>query len=237
MRPAVAFVFPAFLVGLVGATLTARDGDATRGPGYSTNEAAQLTQYALVLSREQEDLKRQIVELRAALDEIQRASSRASAETLALQARIDALKEEAGLTDRSGAGVIVTLDDARLPPTRDSRLVAPAIVHSQDITDVLNAAWKGGATAIAVNGERITGASACVGATIQINGTLLSPPFVVEILGPVEALMKTMSDPDELRDLHTRRRSFGLRFDVRSEVALRVPAYSGPLNVRFAVPY
>ena len=138
-----------------------------------------------------------------------------------------------------GSGVhldisLVTLDDARLAPTRDSRLVAQAIVHSQDITDVFNSAWKAGATAISVNGERIAGTSACVGATIQINGTLMSPPFVISIVGPVDKLSRILEDPLELANLRARARAFGLHFEVTTSADLRVPAYTGPLNIRYA---
>ncbi len=228
-------LLPAFLFGLVGMTLVSTQ--ARRPPfqsAYSTQESLQLTQTALALQREQEDLKRQLSAARAGLDAVQQQAAGVDRDAQALQQRIDALKTDAGLTPLSGPGVIVTLDDARLPPSRDPRAIAPAIVHSQDITDVLNAAWKGGAVAIAVNDERITGASACVGATIQINGTLMSPPFVFSIVGPPDGLAAVLRDPRELADLRLRQRAFGLRFDVVSANDVRVGAYTGPLNVRYA---
>ena len=52
-----------------------------------------------------------------------------------------------------------------------SRSIEQAIVQSTYITDVINAAWKAGAAGIAVNGERITGTSAFVGAVILPQGT------------------------------------------------------------------
>lgn len=235
-RRAAVLLFPALFVGFVATTLV--ETQARRPPfqsRYSTIEAVQLTQDALALQREQDELKRQLIDLRAQLDAIQAEAARTNSDAGVLQARIDALEVDAGLTPRSGPGVVVTLDDARLPPTRDSRLVALAIVHSQDITDVFNAAWKAGALAIAVNGERITGASACVGATIQINGTLMSPPFVVSMLGPAEQLARLLDDPTELADLRTRQRAFGLRYEVATASEVVIPAYTGPINVRYAV--
>ncbi len=229
------FLLPALLLGLVSTTVV--ENQARRSPfqsAYSTIESAQLTQSALALQRDQEDLKRQLTEVRAQLDAIQEQAARTNSSALALQQQIDALKGEAGLTAVSGTGVILTLDDARLPASRDSQTIALAIVHSQDITDVFNAAWKGGARAIAVNGERIAGTSACVGSTIQINGTLMSPPFVISILGPIDQLSRVLNEPNELGGLHARQRAFGLRFDVVAASDLQVPAYSGPLNIRYA---
>lgn len=229
------FLLPALLLGLVGTTIV--ETQARRPPfqsSHSTIESAQLTQSALAFQREQQDLKQQLSEVRSQLDAIQEQAARVNGDARELQQRIDALKAEAGMTPVSGAGVIVTLDDARLPPSRDTQAIALAIVHSQDITDVINAAWKGGAVAIAVNGERITGASACVGATIQINGTLMSPPFAVSIVGPGEQLSRELRDAGQLADLRARQRAFGLGFDIATATDLRLPAYTGSLNVRNA---
>ena len=228
-------LLPALLIGFVGVTVV--ETQARRPPfqsAYSTIESAQLTQSALALQQEQEDLKRQLTDLRSQLDAIQEQAAGANSGALALRQQIDALKSDAGLSAVSGGGVILTLDDAHLPASRDSQMIALAIVHSQDITDVFNAAWKGGARAIAVNGERITGSSACVGATIQINGTLMSPPFVISIVGPTDQLSRILNDPSELADLHARQRAFGLGFDVATADRLHIPAYDGPLNIRYA---
>ena len=228
-------MLPLFLMGLVAVTVV--QAEARRSgfrSTYSSIESVSLTQSALALQREQDDLKRQLAELRSQLDAIQEQAARTNSDALALYRRIEGLRGEAGLSENAGAGMVVTLDDARLAPTRDSRLVAQAIVHSQDITDVFNSAWKAGATAISVNGERIAGTSACVGATIQINGTLMSPPFVISIVGPVDKLSRILEDPLELANLRARARAFGLRFEMTTSADLRVPAYTGPLNIRYA---
>ena len=237
-RIALLFLLPAFVMGLVGTTLILTQAKRPAFlSGYSTIASTHLTQIAIGLQREQDDLKRQLGEARAALDAIQANSAGLSGSAAALQRQIDELKVSAGLSPLNGAGIVVTLDDARLPPSRSSQTIAPAIIHSQDITDVINAAWKGGAQGIAINGERITGSSACVGATIQINGTLLSPPFVIAILGPTETLLRVLGDPLELSDLRARQRAFGLRFDVASLSDVRLPAYTGPLSIRYAQPH
>lgn len=90
--------------------------------------------------------------------------------------------------------------------------------------------------AISVNGERITAASACVGAVIQINGTLRSPPFVISIVGPPERLQTLFAASEELADLKGRRDAFGLRLAMARLDRVEIPAYSGPLAVRYARP-
>jgi len=202
---------------------------------YSSQDSVKLTEDALALQREQTDLKRELTALRERLAEIQAQAAGVGGQSATLQAQLDQLRELAGLTPLVGTGVVVTLDDARLPASANSRSIVSAIVHSEDIVDVLNAAWKAGARAIAVNDERVTGASACVGATIQINGTLMSPPFRFAILGSTDELYRALTDPRELADLRARQRNFGLGFQVGRADDLRVPAYSGALRVRYAV--
>lgn len=228
-------VLPAFLLGLVAVAQI--QTQARRTPfvsSYSSQESVHLTQIAIAMQREQEVLKRELLQARAALDAVQEQAARLGGTAADLQRQIDETKIAAGIAPLSGAGVIVTLDDARLPPTRNSQLLARAIVHSQDLTDVINAAWKGDALGITINDERITGTTACVGATIQINGTLLSPPFVIAIVGPVETLLGVLNEPAELPDLRSRQRAFGLRFDVAAASDIRLPAYSGPITIRYA---
>ncbi len=202
---------------------------------YTSQDAVKLTEVALQLQRDQTKLKTELVGLRASLAELQAQGAAVGGEAAALQARLDQLRAAAGLTPLSGAGIVITLDDAHLSPTLNSRSIVSAIVHSEDLLDVINAAWKAGARAIAINDERITGASACVGATIQINGTLMSPPFRFAILGPADELYRALTDPRELADLRARQINFGLGFAVARADEVNLPAYSGALRVRYAV--
>ena len=195
-----------------------------------------LLDAANTLQDEQNALKAQLADLRAELDRIQANASTQSDAAKELQARIDTLKAVAGLNERSGDGVEVMLDDAR--GAAAAKDIEKSICHNTDLTDIVNQAWRGGAEAIAVNDERIVGSSSiyCVGSTIMVNGTLMSPPFKVAVIGPQNELLATYEDPTQLRDIKQRRDVYGLGFRVSRASGLRVPAYRGALNVRFASP-
>ena len=224
---------PALLLGvLVGAQATTQSGR----PIAATRYNVPLVEAAADLQTEQQRLKTQLAELRARLELVASQGATLDARGAAIHTQVDALRTQAGLTPVAGAGVTVTVDDARLPASTPIQTIVLAIVHSTDITDVFNAAWRAGATGIAVNGERITGSSACVGAVIQLNGTLLSPPFVISVVGPVDGLLAALNDPQELRDLKQRHTSFGLGFEIRRADAITLPPYTGPLRVRYAAP-
>lgn len=202
---------------------------------YATRYDVPLAEVLHEMHGEQEGLKAQLAALRSELDGVRSRAAGISGQAAEILAEIDRLKAAAGMTPLFGPGLTVTLDDAKTAPP-DRRDIVLAIVHSTDIVDVLNAAWKAGAEAIAVNGERITGSSACVGATIQINGTLMSPPYVFEIIGPPEQLHRALTDPEELADLKLRRDWYGLGFRIVPSREVRVPSFTGPLAARHARP-
>lgn len=195
-----------------------------------------LLDAAKTLQNEQNALKLQLADLRAELDQIQTSASTQSGAAKDIQARIDDLKTVAGMNERLGDGVEIILDDAR--GAAAAKDVEKSICHNTDLTDIVNQAWRGGAEAIAINDERIVGSSSiyCVGSTIMVNGTLMSPPFKVLVIGPQNELLATYDDPTQLRDIKQRRDIYGLGFRVSRATGLHIPPYRGALNVRFATP-
>ncbi len=198
---------------------------------------APLTDAALALQNEQNVLKAQLQDLRVQLDQIQANAATQGGATSELQTRIADLRAQAGLTAVVGDGVVVQLDDSHTATTGAANL-DQAICHSTDLTDILNTAWRGGAQAIAVNTQRVVGTTSvyCVGSTIMVNGTLMSPPFNINVIGPQNSVLGAFDDPSQLKDIKTRRDVQGLGFRVTRATAINVPAYDGALTIRVAVP-
>ncbi|MGH2796390.1 MAG: DUF881 domain-containing protein [Thermoleophilaceae bacterium] len=228
---ALALLLPTVLLGVL---ISAQWRTQSDRPPLASRYQLTLAEAVDDLQREQRELQSHVLALRERMDEIQDEQARLGGRAVVLNAERERLKVVAGLTRLLGEGVVVTLDDARLPATTPIERIRLGIVHSQDLTDVFNAAWKAGAEAISVNGERVTSLTACVGAVIQVNGTVLSPPFVVSVLGPRERLYEALQDPRELRDMKARRDVFGLGFDVDEAETVDIPAYGGPVNIRYA---
>ena len=234
MQHSLVLLVPAVLFGLL-VTLQWRT-QAERSE-LSVRYNTPLIDAASALQKEQNELKTQLAQLRARLDEIQRNASSQSGAAKELQVQLDELKANAGLTPESGDGVVVQLDDARnvSVSTRD---IDRSICHATDLTDIINTAWKGGAQAIAVNDERLVNSSSvyCVGSTIMVNGTLLSPPFSIAVIGPQNGLLGAFDDPNQLRDIKARRDVQGLGFRVTRANAINVTGYDGALTIRVATP-
>ena len=179
------------------------------------------------LRREVESLRRQVDELRA-----QRAGGEAvSAER---ERSLGDLGLAAGLVRMRGPGVRVTLDDSVLDRAPSGN-VNDLVIHSQDVQAVVNALWRSGAEAVAINGQRLVSTSAvlCVGNTLLLNGTVHSPPYTVAAVG---ASRDRFEDDPLVRRLHDDAESYGLRFTVTRHDQLEVPAYRGTTTMSYARP-
>jgi len=187
------------------------------------------------LEAEQDALKAQVAELRRQLDEQQR--QKHSAEML--QGLADELARQkmlAGLVALHGPGVEVVLNDS-------NRQVVPSavnpelyLVHDYDLRDVVNLLWAAGTEAMSINGERIVATTSiyCVGATIMVNDTRLSPPYIIRAIGPPEQQESLLKNPVFLTDLRNRVSTYGLTFSVAPVADLEVPAYHGGFGALYA---
>jgi uncharacterized protein YlxW (UPF0749 family) len=233
LRRALALFVPALIFGYLVANQAVTQGERS---ALAVRYNAPLVNAADALQKEQNDLKTQLAELRTKLDEIQKASATQTGIVGDLSRQIEGLQARSGLVAVGGEGVIVRLDDAHAAAT--AKDVEKSICHNTDITDIVNTGWRGGAEAIAVNGERLVGTSSvyCVGSTIMVNGTLMSPPFTIAMIGPQSQLMALFDDPRELADIKSRGQLNGLIFQVSRQREIVVPAYTGSLGARYAVP-
>ena len=116
-----------------------------------------------------------------------------------LGSQISQLEQVTGLTPISGSALRISLDDAPREPGEPLPAgVSPddLIVHQQDVQSVVNAMWRGGATAVQVMDQRIISTSAirCVGDTLLLQGRVYSPPFVITAIGNTSELQQALND-------------------------------------------
>ena len=191
-----------------------------------------LSDTVTTLQTEQTSLRTQLDDIRTQLDALARAGGQQSASARELQSRIDDLRASAGLTEARGEGVAVTL--ASRAPDADVR--PPCF--APDLTDLVNAAWRGGATAVAIAGERVVASSSvyCVGGAIVVNGSIVSAPLTVSAVGPPTSLLAVLDDPGQLKDLKRRRDQQAVDLRWTRTPLVVVPSYRGALAVRTARP-
>ena len=153
----------------------------------------------------------------------------------ALSAQITQLEQATGLTPVTGSALRISLDDApRKPGEPLPSGVAPddVVVHQQDVQSVVNAMWRGGATAVQVMDQRIISTSAirCVGNTLLLQGRVYSPPFVVTAVGNTSELQQALNDEPGVSLYREYVERFNLGWDVSILNQTTIPAWQGSIE-------
>lgn len=157
------------------------------------------------------------------------------------QRHVAKLKGPAGLTPVEGPGVTVRLSDA---PTEliDTTKLNPnlLVVHQQDIQAVVNALWRGGATAITIQGQRIVSTTGikCAGSTVQLQGVPYPEPYVIRAVGDPAELEGAL-DGDSYVSIYREQAAdpqidIGWRLSVDADI--KAPAYQGLIDMTYAQP-
>jgi uncharacterized protein YlxW (UPF0749 family) len=118
--------------------------------------------------------------------------------------------------------------------------VNPLLVHQQDIQAVVNALWRGGATAVTVQGQRVvtTTGIKCIGNSVQLQGVPYSQPYTISGVGDPAALAASI-EADAYLQLY---RSDAAEPDIAvgwqetTEERIEAPAYDGLLDLSYAKP-
>lgn len=152
-----------------------------------------------------------------------------------LNAQLAALENQAGLAPVTGPALQVVMDDApRIPgtPIPEGFTADDLVVHQQDVQAVVNAFWRGGATAVSVMDQRIISTSAirCVGNTLLLQGRVYSPPFVITAVGDTAQLQIALNEEPGVKTYkqYVDRVNLGWEINVFNEYTL--PAWEGSLN-------
>lgn len=138
---------------------------------------------------------------------------------------LEYLKLISGLTDVTGDGVIITLNDATMP---ESDVAMDYIIHDSDIYNVVNQLKIAGALAISINNERIIATSEliCSGPTIKINNNRYAAPYEIKAIGDSNTLYEALKSSYIVSDLLTLKK----RVTLTQEKDIVIPKFSNDIN-------
>lgn len=144
----------------------------------------------------------------------------------------------AGLTKVSGPGVVVTVAD--IDPGRRSLSGPDAenfIVHDGDLVNIVYALRRGGAEAIAINGQRVVSTSdiRCGGSIILVNRHWVGSPFKIEAIGDPDRLYAAVTAEYPLSIYPVlKENKFPVSIEKKKEIIL--PEYNGSYSFSYAKP-
>ena len=186
------------------------------------------------------DLQRRIAQLQKDNAQLINAAPSNTRQVKTLSEELVKAQFLAGLTDVKGPGVIVTLNDSKLPfPTSQMPPGMPPsnLVHDTDIIQVVNELKAAKAEAVCINDQRLISTSAirCAGPTVFVNQEPQTPPYIIKAIGNPKVLATALNLPGGIGEqLHNIDK--GMFKVEKSAKPLLIPAYSGGIEPKYAVP-
>ena len=156
-----------------------------------------------------------------------------------VQDEVATLVDPAGLTEKTGSAVQVTLDDASIE-ARTAYEGDPndLVVHQQDIQAVANAMWNAGAVAVTIQGQRLISTTGikCEGNQVTLHGLPYSPPYVIVGIGDTSRLESELTTDPILATYRDYIPGGGVSWDMAEVASATAPAYAGLLDLTYATP-
>jgi uncharacterized protein YlxW (UPF0749 family) len=218
------------VLGFLIAAQLAAEGPRVR---YTSQERTPLIETAIGLQAQQDALRAQILELRAAIGDLEADEPGSEALVLELNAALEHARIAGGLIQLTGPGIVFRLEDAENPG-----YATDALVTARDIRTLVQELWLAGAEAVSINGERVTTGTAVldIGNAILANSAYLAPPYQVNAIGPEDLYERLTSSVAFVDFVRARVEPYGLRLSFAELEGVTVPAYAGTIRSRYARP-
>lgn len=224
------FQWALILVGLVLGIMLALQFRVTRDIQQTDviRRAQDLTGQVAQMKRERDALQTQVTELRSRMEQMS-----AGPQGAQLKQEMDHAGVLAGVTELTGPGVEVTLNDSSvsLKPGENPNLY---VLHDEDVLRVLNELKAAGAEAMAMNGERLLATTEirCIGPTIVLNkNKRLAPPYVVTAIGNPDTMENSLKMKGGVAETL---QFWGIQVSVKKMPQVMVPPYTGGIQYDYA---
>jgi len=230
MRRFKRFQWGLLLVGLVLGVMLSLQFRVTRD--IQQNEVIRRTQdlseQVAQTRRERDALQTRVTGLRSQMEQMS-----AGSQGTQLKQEMDQAGILAGVTELTGPGVEVTLNDSSvsLKPGENPNLY---VLHDEDVLRVLNELKAAGAEAVAMNGERFLATTEirCTDPTIVLNkNKRLAPPYVVTAIGNPDTMESSLKMKGGVAETL---QFFGIQVSVKKMAQVAVPSYAGGVQYDYA---
>jgi uncharacterized protein YlxW (UPF0749 family) len=207
----------------------ARAGVSAVRPGFDYGYVAQVT--ADKVEKDSQEIKK----LRDDKKHLEDIIAKGNDGKEALNSALQEARVYAGLTEVTGPGVTVTLQDSKKQPMLG---VDPQqyLIHDRDINEVINELRSAGAEAIAVGSQRVVNSTAirCVGPVAMVNEVKEGAPFVIRAIGDPDTMLSALNITNGVLDSIRRWDPTMARADKLDN--MRLPAFAGNTQMKHARP-
>lgn len=221
---------------LVGLLLAVAGAQVRRGEPVAARQRARMVDEIHSRTSETDDLARRLDRLRGETARLRAAALAESAAGRRADRALAAAETAAAARPAAGQALVVTLDDAPRGDSADAS-ADDGRVYDQDLQILVNGLWAAGATAVGINGLRLTPTTAIrtAGEAVLVDYRPLTGPYVVTALGSTGPLRAAFTGSAADQRLTALRDRYGLRYGLRTEDQARLPA-AAPSAPRYARP-
>ena len=197
----------------------------------SNSKQSELKDEILKLKEKIDNLYKNIEKSEETLEKERNNATNNNSELTALEEQIKETNILLGLTEVTGTGINVALQDSSLSSINYLGNANDLIIHDGDIIHVVNELFNAGAEAISINGQRVVATTAieCDGNVIKINGTKIGNPFEIKAIGYPEQLSGIARTGGYLEKLESR----GIVVSLTKEENIKIPKYTGTYKFNY----
>ena len=216
-------------VAVFTANKIARDGISPNRPGFDYGIESKAA--ATKADKDAQEINK----LRADKKKLEDAIAKRTDGTQALNVLLQEAQIQAGFTEMTGPGVVITLMDSKKQPMLG---VDPQqyLIHDRDINEVINELKASGAEAITVGNQRVVASTSirCAGPVALVNEVKETAPFVIKAIGDPDTMLNSLNITNGVLD--GLRRYDPLMAQARKETSLHLPPFTGGTQMRYARP-
>lgn len=192
-----------------------------------------LRDEVLKLKEQYDNTYSQLENAEKELEKVRKKATENSSSSGALEEEIKLTNRLLGLTELTGKGIILVLEDNKTLNVDGvtSGNIVDYIIHDEDLIVLLNELKNCGAEAISINQQRIVNTTGitCDGLVIRINGQKVSAPYEIRAIGSPERLMGI----DTLGSYKQKLDQLGLIKEFKKSNNITIPKYEGTMNFQY----
>lgn len=205
---------------------------ATKTVGTGISDNSGLKDEFLKSQDEYNLAYKQLEEAEKRLEEVRNQATQNNKTDSDTEAEIKENRKLLGLTEVTGQGFIIKLDDNRQINSSEVLNVSDYLVHEGDLLYIVNELFNAGADAIAINDQRVTSKTSiiCDGNIIRINGEIVSVPITIQAIGYPERMEYALKRPGGYLEILA---NAGVQVYVEKSEKITLPKYEGVYSSEF----
>lgn len=170
---------------------------ATETVGTTLRDNSGLKDELLSVQGEYESAYKELEEKENVLEKTRQAASNNNESDSQNEEEIKNNQKLLGLTDVSGKGIIIKLDENKDVNANEVVNINGYLVHEEDLLYIVNELFNCGADAVSINDQRIVSTTSilCDGNIIRVNGEMVGTPITIKAIGYPERLDGALTRP------------------------------------------